>query len=976
MVELIAVHVPKTAGATFQSALEQVYGSQHIYYDYLDASRPKVYKPHEIPSQIRVINGHFSVSKYESFFPEAKRIIWLRHPIYLLVSLYFYWRYLPLQKGDNTIVGKIQQSKIGIYEFATQPELRNILCQNTCGKMLKDFYFVGVQEFFREDLLDLKTMLGWPELTVLQENINPNPKYQEDLQNVLSNKTIISKLVENNRQDIELYEEALSLRAKRRQESSFLQPIIAGWNRAQYQLSPFKNPDSQVDLKRTGKRGAKMTKWKKTFLFQGKELYYNRIPYNNPSERAVEVSIGFNWLIDLQNSDRVLEVGNVLSRYESSLGEQMGVIKRRIIDKFEIDIGVDNEDLMTLESEEKYDSIVSISTVEHIGQGLDPRGAYGESTEIRDLESPLKAIAKIYDLLAIDGKALITVPFGVLTDGGWYIQFSAQYLALLKKYGIPGEAIRTSFLKLINRDPTKDSVKMLWGEIEEIELSNVEYNHPFPFANAIAVIELSKLSKNFQLNLKVEPTSLYYHMPYETRIELEQYKVQLHQIQGELEQYKVLMHQTQGELEQYKVLMHQAQSQLAQSQLQLHQTQEELEQSQSQLHQTQEELEQSQSQLHQTQEELEQSQSQHHQTQEELEQSLSQHHQTQEELEQSLSQLHQTQAVLVQSQLDLHQTQEELEQSQSQLHQTQEELQQSQSQLHQTQAELELSQSQLHQTQAELELSQSQLHQTQEELEQSQSQLHQTQEELEQSQSQLHQTQEEMEQSQSQLHQTQEEMEQSQSQLHQTQAELEQFQAQLHQTQEEMEQSQSQLHQTQVELEQSQSQLHQTQVEGQLFQSQLHQTQEELEQSQSQLHQAQAELQQSQSQLHQTQAELQQSQSQLHQTQAEGERLQFQGARVGDSDLRLPLDYKLLVWEAWHAHHNGDMKAMAHFLKESLKCTPFSATETVLKWLESFAQFSSEKGYHLDTNSLINSAEWKELMRRGLHNGKSVIPMH
>ena len=929
MVELIAVHVPKTAGATFQSVLKQVYGAENIYYDYLDASKPRVYNPSEIPSKIRAINGHFSISKYESFFPEAKRIIWLRHPIYLLVSLYFYWRYLPLQKGDDTIVGKLQQSKMGIYEFSEQPELRNILCQNACGKMLDEFYFVGLQEFFREDLLELKTILSWPEVRIFQENINPNSKYQHDLQNVLTNKTIISKLVDNNRQDIEFYEQALVLRAKRRKESSLVQPILAEWNRSQYQLSQLNNQNSPVDLKKTdkGKGAAKMTNWKKTFLFKGKELYYNRIPYNNPSERAVEVSIGFNWLINLQNSDRVLEVGNVLSRYESSLGEQMGVIKRRIIDKFEIDIGVDNEDLMTLESDEKYHAIVSISTVEHIGQGLDPRGAYGESTEIRDMEAPLKAIAKIYDLLAIEGKALITVPFGVLTDGGWYIQFSAQYLALLKKYGIPQEAIRTSFLRLINRDPTKDSVKMLWGEVEEIELSNVEYNHPFPFANAIGVIELSKLSTNFQINLKIEPTPLYYHMPYETRIELEQYKVQLHQIQGELEQYKAQHHQTQGELEQYKVLMHQAQSQLAQSQLQLHQTQGEVEQSHTQLHQTQDELAQSQSQLHQTQGELEQSQSQLHQIQGELEQSQSQLHQTQEELEQSQLQLHQTQAVLIQSQLQLHQAQEELEQSQSQLHQAQEELEQSQLQLHQAQ----------------------------EELEQSQLQLHQTQEELKQ-------TQGELEQSQLQLHQTEGELEQSQSQLHQAQAEEEQFQAQLHQAQAEEEQFQAQLHQTKAELEQSQAQQHQTQ--------------EELEQSQSQRHQAQAELEQSQSQLHQTQEELEQSQSQLHQTQAQGEKLQFQKAMVGDSDLRIQLDYTLLVWEAWHAHHKGDMKGMAHFLKESLKCTPFSATETVLKWLESFAHFSSEKGYHLDTNSLINSAEWNELMRRGLHNGKTVIPMH
>ncbi|WP_293353645.1 MULTISPECIES: hypothetical protein [unclassified Microcoleus] len=936
MVELIAVHVPKTAGATFQSVLKQVYGAENIYYDYLEVSRPRVYKPSEIPSQIRAINGHFSISKYESFFPEAKRIIWLRHPIYLLVSLYFYWRYLPLQKGDDTIVGKLQQSQMGIYEFSEQPELRNILCQNACGKMLDEFYFVGLQEFFIEDLLELKTILGWPEVRIFQENINPNPKYQHDVQNVLTNKTIISKLVENNRQDIELYEQALVLRAKRRKESSLVQPILAGWNRAQYQLSQLSNQNNPVSFKKTdkGKGAAKMTNWQKTFLFKGKELYYNRIPYNNPSERAVEVPIGFNWLIDLQNSDRVLEVGNVLSRYESSLGEQMGVIKRRIIDKFEIDIGVDNEDLMTLESDEKYHAIVSISTVEHIGQGLDPQGAYGESTEIRDMEAPLKAIAKIYDLLAIEGKALITVPFGTLTDGGWYIQFSAQYLALLKKYGIPQEAIRTSFLRLINRDPTKDSVKMLWGEIEEIELGNVEYNHPFPFANAIAVIELSKLSTNFQINLKVEPTPLYYHMPYETRIELDQYKVQLHQIQAELEQYKAQLHQTQGELEQYKVLMHQAQSQLAQSQLQLHQTQGEVEQSHTQLHQTKGELEQSQLQLHQTKGELEQSQSQLHQTKGELEQSHAQLHQTKGELEQSQSQLHQTQGELEQSQLQLHQTQSVLVQSQLELHHTQEELEQSQLELHHTQEELE--QSQL------------QLHHTQEELEQSQLQLHHTQEELKQ-------TQGELEQSQLQLHQTEEKLEQSESHLHQAQAEEEQFQAQLQQAQGELEQSQSQLHQAQAKLEQSQSQLHQAQADREQFQAQLHQTQ---------------------AQLHQTQAELDQSQSQLHQTQAQGEKLQFQEAMVGHSDLRIQLDYKLLVWEAWHAHHKGDIKGMAHFLKESLKCTPFSGTETVLKWLESFAHFSSEKGYHLDTNSLINSAEWNELMRRGLHSGKSVIAMH
>jgi multidrug resistance efflux pump len=717
-----------------------------------------------------------------------------------------------------------------------------------------------------------------------------------------------------------------------------------------------------------------MSNWSRTFNFKGKDLHYNRIQYNNPSERAVEVAIGFEFLVDLPKSARVLEVGNVLSYYENSLSQHLGVISRKIVDKFEIELGVDNEDLMLLSSEEKYDGIVCISTVEHIGQGVTPIGTYGEVAEKRDLEDPLKAIAKIYDMLAVGGTALITVPFGTLTDGEWYIQFSDQYLSLLRKYGIPKEVVVTNFLKLIDRDPTQDNVKMLWTEVDVFEVSNAEYNHPFLFANAIAVIELSKLSNDFHLNLNVEPTPLYYHMPYETRIELSQYKAQLHQIQDEQAQLQLQLHQTQRDLEQSHVLLHQAESGLAQSQTQLHQTEGELEQSHSQLHQTQEELEQSHSQLHQTQEELEQSHSQLHQTQSELEQSHSQLHQTEGELEQSQAQLHHTQEELEQSQAQLHQTEGELEQSQAQLHHTQEELEQSQAQLHQNEGELEQSHSQLHQTQGLLAQSQLELHQTEGELEQSQAQLHHTQGELEQSQAQLHHTQGELEQSQAQLHHTQGELEQSQAQLHHTQGELEQSQLEMQQTQGELEQSQAQLHHTQGELEQSQAQLHHTQGELEQSHSQLHHTQGELEQSQAQLHHTQGELEQSQAQLHHTQGELEQSQAQLHHTQGELERLKFPQVMNRQADAQSQTEYKLLLREGWYAYYKGDLKGMAHFLKESLKCTPLTPTETILDWLENFAKFSSEKGCDTDTNSLINSVEWKELTRRSL-NGKTSLLM-
>ncbi|MEG4392859.1 hypothetical protein [Microcoleus sp. BROC3] len=654
-----------------------------------------------------------------------------------------------------------------------------------------------------------------------------------------------------------------------------------------------------------------MSKWTRTFTFKGKELYYNRIKFNNPTERAVEISIAFDFIANLENPQKILEVGNVLSHYENSLSENIGIRSRRIVDKFEVDLGVENQDLMSLPLTEKYDAIVSISSVEHVGQADDPSGGYGENIESRDLEGPLKAIAKIYDLLAIDGKALITVPFGRLTDGEWYIQFSKEYLEVLwKKYGIPKDAISTNYLKLIDRETIDEKHYMLWQEVDDRELSNSEYGWPLSQSNAIAVIELTKVSSEFNLNLNLEQTDLYYNMAYEQRREFENCKAQLHQIQREL----------------------------AQSQSQLYQTQAELEQSLTELNQSQKELEVVQGQIYPVQGELELAQAQLYQTQEECDQFQSQLYQAQEELEKVHPQLHQTTSELEICESQLYKTQGELELTQAQLYQTQEDRDRFESQMYQAQEDCELIQIQLHQIQGELQLFQAQYHQTQQELELSQSEHHQTRQELEQSQSQLHSTRQELEQSQSQLHSTQQELEQSQSQLRSTQQELEVSQAEHYQAQQELEQSQSQLHSTRQELELSQAKHDRTRKE----------------------------LEQSQSQLHSTRKELEESQSQLHKTAGQLERWRFQENAVKNPDENNPVQYGVLVWEAWYAYRNNDRAGMSHSLQKSLNCTPFSPTETIVNWLENFGRFSLEKGEYLDTNSLSNSLEWKELMRRVL----------
>jgi len=72
--------------------------------------------------------------------------------------------------------------------------------------------------------------------------------------------------------------------------------------------------------------------------------------------------------------------------------------------------------------------------------------------------------------------------------------------------------------------------------------------------------------------------------------------------------------------------------------------------------------------------------------------------------------------------------------------------------------------------------------------------------------------------------------------------------------------------------------------------------------------------------------------------------------------------YSSLVWNAWQAYCQEDLSGMQKWLQESLQYTPFLTTETVLNWVEYFGNFSSAKGHYLDTYSLINSAEWQQLV--------------
>jgi hypothetical protein len=247
--------------------------------------------------------------------------------------------------------------------------------------------------------------------------------------------------------------------------------------------------------------------WDKYFVFRGKNIPYNRISYNNLAERAVEVPLAFAFLAELKDKISILEIGNVLQNYENILSSFFSIDQRKIIDKYEIAAGVENIDLMDMPPAQKYTGIVCISTVEHVGQKEN-------SKEPIDREAPLKAIVKIYDLLEINGEALVTVPFGKLIDGGWYIQFSNQYLGLLvSKYKIPAEAIEITILKKTGMEISGTSPFQEWEEVNADSVNEVEFGLPWPWANSVAFINLKKISSDFKYNTNFSETKFNYEKP-------------------------------------------------------------------------------------------------------------------------------------------------------------------------------------------------------------------------------------------------------------------------------------------------------------------------------------------------------------------------------------------------------------------------------------------------------------------------------
>ena len=192
-IELVSVHVPKTAGTSFRAILDQVYGADRVYTVYpTPNNRATLLRTHEEwladsvalcragRSGPRVVHGHFLMKWYADRFPHAPAITWLRDPVDRIASFYFMWREMAPWPTASPLQQAVRRGDLDLLAFARAPAIRDQVTRQFVGSSAgRGLSFIGIQERFDDDVARLGRLLGWPPVQVPRENVNVSAAYRD-----------------------------------------------------------------------------------------------------------------------------------------------------------------------------------------------------------------------------------------------------------------------------------------------------------------------------------------------------------------------------------------------------------------------------------------------------------------------------------------------------------------------------------------------------------------------------------------------------------------------------------------------------------------------------------------------------------------------------------------------------------------------------------------------------------------------------
>jgi len=193
----------------------------------------------------------------------------------------------------------------------------------------------------------------------------------------------------------------------------------------------------------------------KYFTFRNETYQYFYHPYNSTwdNERCIEIPI-VKKVLESFSGKRILEVGNVLSHYFPVTWD--------VLDKFEDKNDIICCDVVDFKPSQKYDLILCVSTLEHIG--FDD-----------DIQEPHKIIEALDNLqqncLKPTGRMFFTMPLG----------YNTYMDDLLFHYKLGFD--KRNYFKRLSRYE--------WSEVKRDELGDVTYASRYIEAGAIVIAELT-----------------------------------------------------------------------------------------------------------------------------------------------------------------------------------------------------------------------------------------------------------------------------------------------------------------------------------------------------------------------------------------------------------------------------------------------------------------------------------------------------
>lgn len=226
---IISVHMPKSGGTSFRHLLKNRFPKStrgdydHPIHDSEQKRHLKIrFRKLQITlsskltsefDRVDCIHGHFMPFKYEHFYQSGGHIFvtWLRDPIERIESHYHYWKRHHDEIDQLPFLKKFIEEEWPLEKFAFAEEIRNIYSIYLWNFPVERFDFIGVTEFFEEDLsFFAENYLGIPQASIPEKNIN----LKKD-RRTISDPGLIRELKEFHAEDYKLYRYALDLRPKR-----------------------------------------------------------------------------------------------------------------------------------------------------------------------------------------------------------------------------------------------------------------------------------------------------------------------------------------------------------------------------------------------------------------------------------------------------------------------------------------------------------------------------------------------------------------------------------------------------------------------------------------------------------------------------------------------------------------------------------------------------------------------------------------